>query len=138
MRGIEPHGNQQGLDFTLEITAHPAALLGVALAMRQDAETLALQGRQQIVVVQSILTGHHGIGVFRDGRQTALCVRPGAQALQSTHDMGLSPHFKKFVQIGRHDAQIAQALEQGHIRAVRPIEHPLVESQNAQIAIQQR
>jgi hypothetical protein len=51
--------------------------------------------------------------------------------------MGFSPDLEKFVQVGRDDAQIAQTLQQGHIGAVRPIENPLVESQNAQVTVQQ-
>jgi hypothetical protein len=46
-------------------------------------------------------------------------------------------HFKKLVQIGRHDAQISQALEQRHIGAPRPVQNAQVKAQDAFVAVKQ-
>jgi hypothetical protein len=51
--------------------------------------------------------------------------------------MRLGPDFKKFIHIGRHNAQVTQPFKDGDIRAMRPIEHTLVESQNAQVTVEQ-
>jgi hypothetical protein len=45
--------------------------------------------------------------------------------------------FKKLVQIGRHDAQVAQTLQQGDIGAPSPVQNPLVKAQDAFIAVKQ-
>jgi hypothetical protein len=50
--------------------------------------------------------------------------------------MRLGPNFKELVQVGRHNAQVPQAFEHGHFGAVRPVEHPIIESQDAQISLQ--
>ena len=137
VRRVQTHWHQQGLDFTLKVTAHPLALGRIALAVRQDPVTLALQSGQQILVVQGVLTRHHGAGFFSQGGQAGLGVFPRPEALQTAHHMRLCPHLKKLIQIGRHDAQIAQTLEHRYLRAVCPVQHPLIERQDAQIAVQQ-
>src|SRR2546427_9176809 len=53
-------------------------------------------------------------------------------------EVGRHTDFKKLVQIGRHDAQIPQALQQGHIRALGPVQHALIEGKNAMVAIQKQ
>jgi hypothetical protein len=45
--------------------------------------------------------------------------------------------FKKLVQIGRHDAQVAQALQQGDIGAPSPVQNPLIKAQDAFIPVKQ-
>ena len=137
VRRVQAHRHQQRLDFALKVAAHPLALGGIALTMRQDTVTLALQGGQQILVVQRVLARHHGTGSFGNGGQTFLCVGPRFQTLQTAHHMRLGAHLKKLIQIRRHDAQVAQAFQHRHFRAMRPIEHTLVEGQNAQIPVQQ-
>jgi hypothetical protein len=52
--------------------------------------------------------------------------------------MWLGPNFKKLVQVGRHNAQVAQALQQGDVLAVRPVEYTFVESQNAVVSVKQK
>jgi hypothetical protein len=51
--------------------------------------------------------------------------------------MQLGTHFKKLVQIGRHDAQISQTLEQRHIGAPRPVQNAQVKAQDAFVAVNQ-
>jgi hypothetical protein len=51
--------------------------------------------------------------------------------------MRLGPNLKKFIHVGRDDAQVTQSLKHGHFGSVRPIEHPLVEGQYAQVSVKQ-
>jgi hypothetical protein len=51
--------------------------------------------------------------------------------------MRFSPHLEEFIQIGRHNAQAAKALKQGHVFAVGPVKNPFVERKNAVVAVQQ-
>ena len=51
--------------------------------------------------------------------------------------MRLGADFKKLIQIGRDNAQIAQALQYGHILTRRPAQNPLIESHQAVVAIEQ-
>jgi hypothetical protein len=44
-------------------------------------------------------------------------------------------HFKELIEVGGHDAQVAQALEQGHIGSLGPIEHALIEGEQTQITV---
>jgi hypothetical protein len=50
--------------------------------------------------------------------------------------MGLGPNLEKFIQIGRHNAQVPKALQQWNVLAIGPVKHPLIESKNAVIAIE--
>ena len=44
--------------------------------------------------------------------------------------------FKKFIQIGGHDAQIPQSLQKRHVNASGPIKHPLIEGQKTLVSRQ--
>jgi len=46
-----------------------------------------------------------------------------------------STDFKKLIQVGRHDAQVAQSLQQRDFCALCPIEHARVECEQTQIAV---
>ena len=67
--GVQTHRDQQGLDLALKVAADPLALGCIALVVRQDSVTVALQGGQQFVVVQGILPRNHGAGFVCQGRQ---------------------------------------------------------------------
>ena len=51
--------------------------------------------------------------------------------------MGLGAHLEELVEVGRDDAQKAQPLQQRHLRATGPVQHPLVEGQDAVVPVQQ-
>ncbi len=52
--------------------------------------------------------------------------------------MGFGADLEEFVQVAGDDAQEAQALQQRHLAPAGPIQHPLVESQDAVVTVQQR
>jgi hypothetical protein len=47
------------------------------------------------------------------------------------------PHLEELVEVGGHDAQVAQALDQWHLGPPGPVEDATVEGQDAVIAIEQ-
>ena len=58
---------------------------------------MALQSGQQIVVVQSVLPRHHGIGFVCNGLQAVVRVLAGSDLLQAAHHMRLGPNLKELV-----------------------------------------
>jgi hypothetical protein len=46
--------------------------------------------------------------------------------------------LEEFVEVGRNDGQEAQPLEQGHAGALRPVEHPLIEGEDAVVTVEER
>ena len=134
MGRIQPHRNQQRAHLALEMLAHPVALGLAAFAMAHDADAACGQRRHQGVVVERVLARHH----FPHGAgQRGKRVTAGRRGRGRGHQMRRGPHLEQLVQVGRDDAQVAQALEQGHVRALGPVEHAFVEGQDAVVAIKQ-
>ena len=137
MRRIQPHGNQQRAHLALEILPHPALLHQVTLAVRDHLDAVDRQTGQKLVVVQGVLAIHQIVGGHRYPLERVRAeAGVGFRPLRSSQ-MGLSPHFKEFVQVGRHDAQVAQPLQHRHVLAVGPVQHPLVEGEDAVVTVQQ-
>ncbi len=112
------------------------ALCRVAVSVGDDLDALSLKSRHQLFVVQGVLAAHDVMQgccepLKRPHRKLPLAVT----GLHGNH-MGLGPHLEKFIQIGRHDAQVTQTLQQGHIAAHGPIQHTFVEGQDAVVAVQ--
>ena len=137
MRWVQAHRDEQRLDLALKVVAHPFALGCIALAVRDDADALLCKGRCQQVVVDPVLALDKPVG--RNGNVSVGLDGIDALAFTGTcsAQMWLAPHLKEFIQIGRHDAQIAQALQQGDIVALRPIQNPHVELQDAVVAVEE-
>jgi hypothetical protein len=51
--------------------------------------------------------------------------------------VGRGAHLEKLVEVGRDDAQKPQPLQQRHVRALGPVQHPLIEGKNAVVAVQE-
>ena len=137
VRGVQPHRDQQRADFALKVLAHPGALGRVAVAMRDDADALALKGGHELLVVQRVLARHQGV----QGVGQAFERRYGELALavvgQAGREVRLRAYLKELVEIAGHNAKKPQALQQGYIVTYRPIQYPLIKSQEAMVAIQQ-
>jgi hypothetical protein len=137
MRRVQPHGDEQRAHLALKVLVHPFAVGRLAIPVRDDFDAVLLEGGHQLVVVQRVLAAHQ---IVRGGGQCREGVdRVRALEVAALHggEVGRGAHFEKLVQVGRHDAQVAQALQQGHVRTARPVEHPLVESQDAVVAVQE-
>ncbi len=102
-----------------------------AFAVRDDAYAARREGGHQRVVVQRVLPLHQLVGLGREGFQGGRGV-----AAIGRREVGRGPHLEEFIEVGRHDAQIAQAFEQGHVIARGPVQHTLVEGEDAVVAVQ--
>ena len=137
MGRVEPDRNQQGAHLAQEILLDPLALRRVALTMRDDFDAVLLQGRQQRIVIKRVLALHqrvqrHGQALKRTHRITSLAVI-GAFGSQ----VGGCPDFEKFIEVGGHDAQVAQPLQHRHVGPRSPAENPLIERDQAVVPVQQ-
>ena len=136
VRRVNAYRDQQGFDLAVEVGLHPLALGSIAFAVREHADAFFLEGGQQDLVVEPVLLVHHGPGVFDDARQVAGEMVVFARSVRRFHVRGHA-HLEEFIEVGRHDAHIAQALQQGHVLAARPIQHALVEGKDAQVSVEQ-
>ena len=142
MRGIEADGRQQRLHFAPEIIGHPRALLGIAVAVPQQADAGLRQRRQDRLVQQPVLLGdQHPRLVVDDAEQRAQSRQrhprrrqPGAQLLLEPGDADL----EEFVEVVADDAQEAQPLEQRRRRILRQREDAAVERELRQLAVDRR
>ncbi|MNT49180.1 hypothetical protein D3C72_1860150 [compost metagenome] len=66
--------------------------------------------------------------------------RVGALAITGTAraQVRCGADFEELVEVRRHDAQVAQPFDQRHFGPVGPVEHALVEREDAVVAVQQR
>ena len=136
MRRVQAHRHQQRLHFAGKKVFHPAALARVALAVGHQFDAFFLQQRQQLVVVNGVLLGHQRMHL---GRHFVVRVHGVGAALLigfAGRQVRRHAHLKKFVQIAGDDGEVAQALQQGHVSAARPVHDPFVEGQDAVVAIQ--
>ncbi len=135
MRGVEPDRQQQRLHLGGEVFLDPTPLRRGALAVRHDFDAALFQRWQQLLVVERILLRHQLVHL---GRHLVEGLRIDGSALlvaDKCRQLGRKTHLEKLIQIGRHDGQVAQPLQQGHGRATGPVEYALIEGQNALIAV---
>ena len=137
MGRIQAHRGEQRLHLVLKIGFNPLLLGMVALVVRQDMDAVFGKGRQQRLVVQLVLLIDQGMGTLTDAVMAVRAEGTRMLSLARSTQMQFGTHFKKLVQIGRHDAQIAQTLEQRHIGAPRPVQHAQVKAQDAFVAVKQ-
>jgi hypothetical protein len=78
-----------------------------------------------------------GMGALTDAVMAVRAEGARVLALARGTQMQFGAHLEKLVQVGRHDAQVAQALQQGDIGAPSPVQNPLVKTQDAFIAVKQ-
>jgi hypothetical protein len=138
MSRIQPYRNQERLDLALIVVVHPFALCRVALAVRNDVDALAREGRHQLVVVERVLPPYQRMRHLGQALEGLHGVVALVVACGIGDQVRRRPDLEEFVEVGRNDAQVAQALDQRHFRAVGPVEHPLVEGQDAVVAVEQR
>ena len=138
MRSVQPDGRENRQQLAVEIIFNPGVLLFGPCAAAVKRNILAVQFRHQHIVEQCVLLADKLLRFLadaRDGfgrRQTRIqrLIRLFALlALQIRH-----AHFKKFVQIGRYDAQETQPFQQGNARILRLCQYAAVERQQAAFA----
>ena len=131
MRRIQPDRQQQRPHFALEKSLDPAVLRQVALAIGQDSDADLGQRRYQFVVVQRVLRVHQCVRFQADLAANEFGQRIGFRHRIRGAGAQHGANLKELVQVGRHDAQIAQAFQQRHIGALGPIQHAGVEREQA-------
>ena len=137
MRGIQPHGHQQRLNLAQKELTHPFTLSGIALTVRNQPDRMLGECRNDGVVVELILMSHQRVGRGHQRLVAAAGVDAFFIPRNRCRDMGGAANLKPFIQVGRDNAEITQALQQRNILALCPAQHPFVERKNAVVAVQQ-
>ena len=104
--------------------------------MRNDFDALGLKSWQQLVVVDGVLSRHQGLQRRSQAVERLDRIGPLAIVPHMRHQMGFSAHLKELIKVGGHDTEIAQALQQRHVVAHSPTEHPFIECQDAVVPVQ--
>ena len=137
MRGVEADRHQQRLHGAVEVLADPVPLRAVALAMRDDADAVLGQRRQHLVVEDRVLPVDQRVGRGCNALEAVDRIGAGVAAAPVGLQVGCRADLEEFVQVGRHDAQVAQPLQCRNVIAMGPFEHALVEGQDAGVAVEQ-
>jgi hypothetical protein len=140
MRRVERDRRQQRLDLRLEHRLGPRALRVVPHRAQQDHDALVRERGHQRAVQQAVLARDQPPRAFGDRRQllgdrhaVELRGRVGAHQLLQLRDA----HLEELVEVVADDRQVPQPLEQGDRRVVGEREHPFVEREDAELAVQQ-
>ena len=135
VRRVQPDRHQQGLHLLAEETRHPLTLLGVADGVVEDEDAGLAQGGPDLLIEDLVLLVHQGMRLL-DYLGDVLPVdvtRPRARGFQY---VGVTD-LKELIEVGRHDADVAQPLQQRHIAALGLRQHPTVERQDGLLSTQQ-
>ena len=137
---VQADGGENGQQLAVEIAFDPRALLGRPVFAAHKADVFALQRRHQHVVKQAVLLADQLFG-FRAHRGDGLCRRQAGikQDIRLLALLALEPrhaYFKKFVEIGRHDAQKTQPLQKRQALVPSLRQNAAVKSQQAGFAAQ--
>ena len=139
VRRVQADGTHDGQDLGLEVGANPLLLRRPPATAPEEADPLALQRRQHLLVEQGVLVGDQPVGDGADPRQRlggAQVVGAGLHraVIHLLHEAA-HPHLEELVQVRARDAQEAQAFEQRGVRVARLLQHPAVEGQQADLAV---
>jgi len=77
------------------------------------------------------------MGLGRQRHERGRGIDPLALAALGSGQVRGGAHLEELVEVGRDDAQVAQALEQGHVGAHGPVENALIEAQDAVVTVQE-
>jgi hypothetical protein len=139
MHRVQPQRREHRQQFVLEIFVQPAFLLRVPALVGQDADAGGVELRAQGLVPVAVLVLDQGRGLVVDqlerargrdavGRQRA------AELLRGAHGGGAD--LEELIEVGAADAQVLEPLEQRHARVLRLGQHPEVEFQLRQLAVE--
>jgi hypothetical protein len=135
MRGVQPHRHQQRAHLLLEELRHPAALrLGAHGMVEHDDVLLRQRGHHFLVEDRVLLVDELVRGLRHGGQVTGRDA--GARLARGLHEVG-EAHLEELVQVGRDDGDVAQALQQRHVRPARLRQHTAVEFQDRPLAVQE-
>ena len=135
VRGVQPDRHQQRLHLLAKETRHPLALLGGAVGVVEDEDAGLTQSRGDFFVEDLVLVFDQLVRLL-DHLGDVLAVDVTGSGARGLQHIGIA-HLKELVEVGRHDADVAQALEQRHIAALGLCQHPTVERQDGLFTTQQ-
>ena len=136
MRRIETDGRENGQKLVVEIVFNPFLLRGrpIAAAVKMDACTVKFGLKH--IIKQIILLADQRLRLFCHRLNGFGCGFTVVEQLMRTQFVfAFQPchaHFKKFVQIGRNNAQKTQTLQQRNIRILRLSQYTAVKRQQAE------
>ena len=137
--GSSPRGTQHRLDLALEILLEPRARLRAPLRAPQQRYPFGGQRRQQQLVQAAVLVGDQLRGALVDrvellgDRHAVGGELPAAELLQLLQ--ARDADLEELIEVAAGDAQELQPLEQRHRFVERLVEHPLVELEERQFAV---
>ena len=139
---IDRERRQHGEELAVELLGEVAPLAPPQLVPAHDLQPVLAQGREQVVVEQPPLARHHRPHLGVDRRELLLgrAVRARGELahvarqllLQSAH-----PLHEELVEVGVEDGDELQPLEQRVRRVLGLVQHPGVELQPRELAVQQ-
>ena len=139
MRRVESKRRQHRHDFVAEISAQPAGLTRVPVLAMQHAHADFAQRRTQHFIPAAVLRIHQFRGAVVDALEQyrvrhAVGSQRNAEVLRLTHGRGAD--LEEFVQIGAGDTQVLQPLQHRHRTILRLRQHPEIEVELRQFAIE--
>ena len=139
MGGVETDRGQHRQHLPIEEIPDPRALGVGPFGAPHEADAFGIERRQDLLVEQLVLLGDDLVHLAADplvefGRLEAVAIGAAGQQAQLFLDAG-HPHLEEFVEVAGDDADEAQPLEQRHRRIGRLREHPALELQQRQLAV---
>ena len=138
MRGIDRDRRQDRKDLFCEIGVQPDALVGRQLRVVEDRDVGLAQFAPQIAPAIGLLGHQVGDPLLNRGqlptRSQTLLTAVGHAGLDLTLEAGHADHVE-FVEVAGRDRQETHPLQQGLARVLGLAQHPLVESQPRQLAV---
>ena len=138
MRGVARDGREDGENLRHEVFVEPRPVRAVELGFVEHEDVVAPHFFHQRLPA-ALLAVHQGMGPVRDGREL---LGRGHAVLAGSGDAGLhlaaqagDPHHVELVEVGRGDGEKPHPLEQRHPRIARFLEHPLVECEPREFAV---
>ena len=132
---IQPHRHQQRFDLALEELLHPAPLRLVAVGVVEDDDLLLAQQRHDLLVEDVVLLVDQRVR----GAAHALHVLAGhrAERVAGGFQHVGEAHLEELVEVARHDADVAQPLQQRHVLPLGLGQHAPVEFEDGLFAVEQ-
>ncbi|GHU14497.1 hypothetical protein AGMMS50225_26450 [Betaproteobacteria bacterium] len=139
MRGVEPDRGEHRHHLAVKIILDPLLLRFRPRGAAQKHHPFAFQRGQDVVVEQGVLPGNEAMNFRADPAQQLRGRHPvvahGAVVRADLFADAGDANLEKFVEVARYDAQKAQTLQQGHRRVSRLGEHPALELQQGDLAV---
>ena len=140
MGRVQAQRREHRHDLVAEVGPQPARLARGPLAAAEQAHAVVVERRAQHLVPAAVLGLDQFGGAIVDalehggGRQPVRRGGHGAEVLRMAHGRGAD--LEELVEVGAGNAQVAQPLQQRHRFVQRLVQHPEVEVQLRQLAVE--